>query len=324
MIKNKIIELQNELKIFFLLKFDEKDFENSFLDFENSNNLLFNSIYSSFKKNLKSIISTASLPETMSKSRALFVIFNEILKRELILSAKLELDDDTVDDERLKREMQIKSKAYDDAHRLFFEEVKTENGKDEFWFLSFQFIKDLSEGQPFLEAAKELVNQSTLSLWTSFEVYCRDCFVALLNQQNDFVSKLLENPTLKQKFNLKNVPIEKLVEFNCDLSQNMGNVLIDTFEFSNLDIIKTIYKQFFQNEKLRKLLDNNDLWLLFKRRNLIVHKSGIVDKQYLETTNDILPLGSKLYITPEEFVIYLELVKEIAFEIKNEIKNKCA
>ena len=39
--KNKIIELQAELKIFFLLKFDEKEFDNSFLDFENSNNFSF-------------------------------------------------------------------------------------------------------------------------------------------------------------------------------------------------------------------------------------------------------------------------------------------
>jgi hypothetical protein len=319
-----ITKLEKEIKESFLIDFNKDNFEIELGFFDDSSSLEFKGVYSSFKENLMSIVSTATMPEIMAIGKANLEIFNRILTQERILSLKID-DENTLEDKKnIEKQKERGLRAYQKAKDRFFAERKEEEGKNEFTLITLNFLNDLSDDTSFKSASRNLINQCTLSVWTVFGVFCRDCFILLLNKKSELVEKLSEVPELKQKFNLKTLPVQKLVEFNYDLSNHMGNVLIDNFEFSNIETIRSVYKCIFTSENLRAKLEINDLWLLFKRRNLLVHKSGVVDKQYLESTSDNLPLHSKLVIKPEEFLKYLELIVDVAKNIKKEIENYCA
>lgn len=314
--------LKEKLEKIFIINFNETIFFERLENFKNSSHS-FHQIYSSFYENIKSIISTATLPETMTTKRAKLVMFDKLMTQELILSAPKPSLDDSPNDETVEEKENRLKIASQKAHEKFFELFNKTEGKQQFWFISLQFLNDITNNS-FEIAAKELLNQTLLSTWTTFEVFFRDCFVKLLNQNNELIEKICEDSTLKQKFSLKNIPIEKLLEYNYNLSNNMGDVLIENFEFSNLDIIKTIYKHLFNSQNLNNKLNNNDFWLLYKRRNLIIHKGGIVDNQYLLSTSDNIPLGTKLYLTPTEIIKCIELVCEASIELKKEIEKICA
>lgn len=319
-----ITKLDKEIKESFLIDFDKDNLEIELGFFDDSFSLEFKGVYSSFKENLMSIVSTATMPEIMAIGKANLEIFNRILTQERILSLKID-DENTLDDKKnIEKQKERGLRAYQKAKDRFFAERKEEEGKNEFSLITLNFLNDLSDDTSFKSASRNLINQCSLSVWTVFEVFCRDCFILLLNKKSELVEKLSEVPELKQKFNLKTLPVQKLVEFNYDLSNHMGNVLIDNFEFSNIETIRSVYKCIFTSEILRAKLEINDLWLLFKRRNLLVHKSGVVDKQYLESTSDNLQLHSKLVIKPEEFLKYLKLIVDVAKDIKKEIENYCA
>ncbi len=50
----------------------------------------------------------------------------------------------------------------------------------------------------------------------------------------------------------------------------------------------------------RALMQKWNVWLLFNRRHLVVHRCGIVDAEYLDQTGDAAQrIGSMLHVTPE-------------------------
>lgn len=100
--------------------------------------------------------------------------------------------------------------------------------------------------------------------------------------------------------------ISLLVENKYDLSKSMGNLLIENFDFSNIDVIKPIYRAMFSDDELSKSLKEAEIWKLYQRRNLIVHRGGVIDKKYFEKTGDGLELGTKLFIKPNELRLYIE------------------
>jgi hypothetical protein len=63
------------------------------------------------------------------------------------------------------------------------------------------------------------------------------------------------------------------------------------------------------------VLDTPDLYLLNKRRNLIVHRRSIVDIQYKNSTSDSLNVGDELYIKPDDLDRYLAVVRDAGKEL---------
>lgn len=84
----------------------------------------------------------------------------------------------------------------------------------------------------------------------------------------------------------------------------MGDILISNFDFSNIDLIKSIYDSLFNDPDLNKVLKSNSIWKLYQNRNLIVHKGGIVDQKYTTNTDTQLNVGEKLFVKPAEFEDY--------------------
>jgi hypothetical protein len=66
---------------------------------------------------------------------------------------------------------------------------------------------------------------------------------------------------------------------------------------------------------LRACLSDHELWLLAQRRHLIVHRRGIVDNRYLESTGEKLVPGSQISISPSDIERGLDIVCSAGIEL---------
>lgn len=98
---------------------------------------------------------------------------------------------------------------------------------------------------------------------------------------------------------------------NFDLSKSMGDLLIDNFDFSNVEIIRAVFKCIMDCEELNKALKNEVIWELYQTRNLIIHRGAIIDSRFLSQTKIQSNLGDKHYIKPEQLSVFLEHVVQI-------------
>ncbi len=105
-------------------------------------------------------------------------------------------------------------------------------------------------------------------------------------------------------------------EFGYDLSVRMGEVLTVNCKLDDIQAIREVFDVIFPNNgKLRSLLLSTDLWVLYQRRNLIVHRRGIVDRAYLANTGEELELGAELFISAGKLEDYLLLVRDVGTEL---------
>lgn len=90
-------------------------------------------------------------------------------------------------------------------------------------------------------------------------------------------------------------------------------LFIDQNDLADLGGIKAAFVALFPSDSsLRLALSERDLWLLFQRRSLIVHRRGIVDHRFLEASGDKQSIGSLLTLRPRELKRYLEVVTNAA------------
>lgn len=244
-------------------------------------------------------------------------MFERILTKELIANAPLVSDyifNDVPEEEKKKREKESRIKSHQKAEKLFYNKLKAKSGGKEFWDITYQFIKDCYYSNNELDiAAIELLRQTTVLVWTAIEVLIRDVVTLKINQHPEFLSKE----------QLRSVPFEFLEEHNYNLNNRLGYIYSKNIDWSNYGMIQKSLEIF--HVDLGASLKSNSIWKLNQRRHLIVHNKGVVDSQYLDSTDDELPVGSELLITPKDFQLHLSDVKlagiEIITKLEKLIKN---
>jgi len=320
-LKTKAEELSESLQDSYIMIFRDRELlellDNEILGLK-GNTL---DILKSFRDNIKSIISTSMLPISMSFERTIKLMYDDIYRSEKILSLKFSPELAITEEElkSLPNQEEIQKKVVKTTNERFNEKIKSSEGHIEYWFHSLSFLKQCSESgretNDFLLSSKELINQATLTTWSTLEVLMRDIFVHSINDYPFLTKALFEDNNLKSKFGIKSVPTEKLIEFDFNLNGKMGTILIDNFDFSNLDLMKAIIGCVFESKALNTKLKEDDIWKLYNRRNLIIHKGGIVDKKYLKSTGDTYEIGHKLYVKPAELKNYIKNVLEIGLAV---------
>jgi hypothetical protein len=176
-----------------------------------------------------------------------------------------------------------------------------------------RFLLDFTKHEQVGEAAAQLLLQAAVLTWGAFEVLSRDIFRAYLNSTPRAYANLLADADVRKRFDLSRVSIERVAEFDFDLSGKLGDLLIDQNDLADLGGIKATFVALFPSDSsLRVALSERDLWLLFQRRSLIVHRRGLVDQRYLDASGDKQSIGSLLTLRPRELKRYLEVVTNAA------------
>jgi len=100
-------------------------------------------------------------------------------------------------------------------------------------------------------------------------------------------------------------PRKLLVQVEATLQQNPAASLapvIDAFDIPNMSLgfARHFFSALFPNDTSLKTRLGKPLDVPAARRHLLVHRAGIVDQQYLDQSNENLPLGSSLVIKPQD------------------------
>ena len=74
-------------------------------------------------------------------------------------------------------------------------------------------------------------------------------------------------------------------------------------------------------EELRNCLLDQRLWHLSQKRHLIVHRRGVADKAYLDSTGSGLKIGETLWVSPSEVEDAIEAVLVLGSKLLAQVTN---
>ena len=268
------------------------------------------SLAEAFHRNLVSSISVASLPFQMAQSGVLGRRFQAVHMAQRIRSRNLK-DEGRTEEECEKWALQT-------ARDIFAEEMAKGSSNPTLGDISAQILADLtgSLGNPeFKSSTVELLRQCTVLCWGALEVLASDLFVAILNENPKITTALLQDPRTRKFYQPKDFATV-LEERSYDLSGCMGEVLLDQHRMDDVESLRVVFDVVLPSDpNSRTLLLSDLLWRISQDRNLIVHRRGVVDKQYVANTGSKLPLGAFLEISPSCYEEYLSFVRDLGCAI---------
>jgi len=263
-----------------------------------------------FKRNLRATALTATIPCQMA--------FASLWRRTFELNLLIE-------------QMESSRNAHVRANEKLKREMSSKRGRKRNVDYILHILSQDLEREETRFAARELIRQCSVQIWSAFEVFASDIFESFLNAKPDLVRRLMQNESIKKLFQLRGIPFEILTEYQFNLSSKMGSLLLEHSPIDTIPSMKAVFGGILPNHKeVAAALSEKNLWLLFQRRHLIVHRRGIVDRRYLAATGEKLSLGTDLVVFPSELQSYMETVLKagstiglgVAFELRKPSRGK--
>ncbi len=266
-------------------------------------------IGNAFKKNIDAAIVTSSLPydltlQAVVSRRAQFLFAAHALreKGEAIRQSK------DIDAHEVHRIAQEKTRV------MLDEEISSDEGSKRMLEEIDSDLKMLLSKESVKSACAEVLRQAIVLLWGTLEVFCTDVFVTHLNCNPHRASLLSRNETTKKWFSVRD-SFKLFDEHGYDLSEQMGDVLVVLHRIDDVDTIRATFGTLFGSARLNGLLLDDHLWKLNQRRNLIVHRRGIVDDVYRDNTGEDIPVGNQLIISPSQLTDSFSFVVNVGSEL---------
>ncbi len=261
-----------------------------------------------FRHNLASALSSVAMPFALASASVRESHFQRIHTAERIRAGSIELDA-IQPGERLEEVRE--REAYRIAGSRMTEFEESEEGKNAIIRDICSFLITSLEARELKLAARELVQQGIILIWSAFEILFRDAFELELNLNSSKAALLAQNISTRKRFEVERFSLDSLIKYGFDLSDKVGTLLVGQQDFSDLPTMKSVYSVLFPScPEVTNCLNHSDLWLLYQRRHLFVHRRGTVDQTYLDNTSDAAPLGSTLEVTPKDFEEHFKGVLE--------------
>jgi len=248
----------------------------------------FQPIAKAFRINIESAFQVATIPFTLMFASAVHRRWQAILSAQRIRSLKSDVD--------------VRSRE-EFAQRTATERLKEDMDRPDFKSINtneaISTLETTLLDEDFAAASEELLRQIVVMSWSAIEVLANDLLISLLNQRPAVAAKTFASKRFGERFG-KNLPLTALETLGFDLKDKMGGVFQHLAKLDSIEDIREIYGIVFDSAELSERLKSEELWLLYQRRNLIVHRCSIVDGQYLDKTPESLPLGSKLNVNRDQ------------------------
>lgn len=271
------------------------------------------SIADALEHNMKSITETMSLPFELASAYAHSRHWQRLSTAERIRSETLDCEPDETPEAYETRKAKT---AIENAHRSMQEFLSSDEGVDRVSYDIADFLLSAHDRGTISKASSELILQGAALTWSSFEVFVRDVFVEVINNDPRLVELLLQDQSTKRRFDIAKVSIDILSEYNFDVSSKMGSILASQQDLSDLRTIKSVFQCLYGGDQdLCNCINSDALWRLSQQRHLIVHRRGIVDSEYIKNTGASLLPGSKIEITPKDLEQYIHAVTDAACRI---------
>lgn len=265
-----------------------------------------------FVANLRSVEAVACLPFAMASTARTAMRFDRIYLAERIKAEPIDDPPEKLDALALER-----------ARQKFDAEMATNDAREAQAQLTLQDLSRSLNNETMLSAAHELLRTSTVLLWGALEVLINDLGELLLNQKPYLCDLLSTNEYFKKRINLKSISFDDLKRFSFDLSGHIGTVLFENSKLDNVGIMREFFDALDkQNSQLRESLRSPILWRMGQRRNLIVHRRGIVDRPYIEATGEDVKIGERLRVAPSDLQDYFDACRDIGIHVIRTVSSK--
>jgi hypothetical protein len=245
-------------------------------------------IAKSFSANLRGVIQTLSIPYQYTQSHVQILHWQRIHIAEMIRARSIENESERKPEALRRAKDRMESYVREEGLAKIVDDI-------------LDRLLSLTKDAESLAAARELMRQGVVLTWSALEVLARDLFILLLNTKPALSTELLATPSNRKRFSPERIDWSVLASHDFDLSSRLGTYFISKADLTSMTSIRDIYAALLPNAlDLQRALADQGLWMLQQKRNLIVHKRGVVDQQYLSSTGDLRALGSTLTVLPKE------------------------
>lgn len=153
--------------------------------------------------------------------------------------------------------------------------------------------------------------QALVSAVSATEVYFSDRLAYEIQNDTRLINRFMD----------KEIKLKRIINMGLDLSENIGNLIVEKMNFQILDNVQSEYKrlfgfELFTQDELKKLKQ------IFAIRHLIVHKSGIVDHLFISETGLDYQLGDRLFFEREETLQNIDFIENIVTKIDLRLDEK--
>lgn len=153
--------------------------------------------------------------------------------------------------------------------------------------------------------------QALVSAVSATEVYFSDRLAYEIQNDTRLINRFMD----------KEIKLKRIINMGLDLSENIGNLIVEKMNFQILDNVQSEYKrlfgfELFTQDELKKLKE------IFAIRHLIVHKSGIVDHLFISETGLDYQLGDRLFFEREETLQNIDFIENIVTKIDSRLDEK--
>jgi hypothetical protein len=147
------------------------------------------------------------------------------------------------------------------------------------------------QGTPSATGLEAMLSSALTGTWTAFETMAGDLWETALNLHPAILAELrgkkkrdgkTEPDPSEPSESLRHVQLSEVLRYQFDLRNKMGSVHRNQRRFDNLTGIREAYRLAFSKDavEIDRGIDYNGLDALNAVRNLIVHRAGIVDREY--------------------------------------------
>lgn len=257
-----------------------------------------------YNHNLTVVVASLALPFEFGHASARRAAMQRLLIAERIRASCLEG----------KSEKEQHEAAAKIAKQRMNDETKSIDGSVKLAYEVISYLSEVLEDPQAQASAQHLLEQGIVSTWSTLEVLCRDFFECHLNRNPQLVVMLQKGE--RKRLDIERISLELLSEYDFNVANRMGTMVVQQHDFSNLSLIRSLYEAIFPKSKaIHVALKQSALWVLYKRRNLLVHRRGVADKKYIEETGERMSIGEKLVIRPEDARAAVILAAEVGSAI---------
>jgi hypothetical protein len=175
-------------------------------------------------------------------------------------------------------------------------------------------LKGHLQRDDFRMSAQELLRQIVVMCWSAFEIVASDSLRVVMNRKPMVFGTIAEARPYREVFSSR-VLIETMKANGFDLSTKMGDVFCNEVRIDSLQKIRDIYRFILSYSSVDIILGNELLWRIFQQRNLIVHRRGLIDVRYLETTSDSGTIGAYIVFNTPYVEASLNMVRDAGLAI---------
>lgn len=276
-----------------------------------------------FYENMDTLSTMVILPAILCSNE--FMRFNYVLlSLEAMLASKTE-NWEKASEEDKKRYSEEEKRIWETKYKPKGEQLARDaasKGVDKFSFML--------KRPDIYKSYRVLLYSAIVFVWCSFEIFMKDLWETSLNIAGKRVKKMalgnigkIENNDSYSGIRGKYVSLDNLGQYNFNISNKLGSILVNKFDFTSPYGIKEAFICLFpKSTAIKEALENEGLKQLEARRSVIVHRAGMLDATFCQKTGiNRKEIGTYLQLSDEEVFDYGNVTIDIALKMIKAISS---